>query len=305
VIARHNYLPFGEEISSGVGLRTSGQGYGATDTNRQKYALTERDDATGLDHTWWRKYESFSGRWTSPDPYANSAGIADPQSFNRYSYTENDPVNSVDPTGLLTMMECTLVGTMVINDRRVPIFLCRLIVWAEFPIVPLDPGLWKGKQKPKKKKPAPQKTAGSSENEKKACEAKRQLEKCVGDARQKFFNDRSGPSAEFSKDDLPTREDLSLSGEGGGITALLRLLGGATLGTAAASGGETIAIGLGLISVHKIYKNARRAGDAMQRAYDEEQKTIEKCHADFEKAVREAGYDPQDVLTKQKWNDCR
>lgn len=100
VIARHDYLPFGEEISSGIGLRTTTQGYGATDTNRQKYALTERDDATGLDHTWFRKYESFSGRMTSPDSYTGSMTIGDPQSFNRYSYTQNDPVNFVDPTGL-------------------------------------------------------------------------------------------------------------------------------------------------------------------------------------------------------------
>jgi len=59
IIARHDYLPFGEEIGAGLGLRTTSQGYGATDTNRQKYGLTERDDATGLDHTWWRKYENL------------------------------------------------------------------------------------------------------------------------------------------------------------------------------------------------------------------------------------------------------
>jgi RHS repeat-associated protein len=100
VIARHDYLPFGEEISAGTGLRTSSQGYGAVDTNRKKYALTERDNATGLDHTWWRKYESFSGRWTSPDPYRASMYIANPQSFNRYTYVQNDPVNFIDPSGL-------------------------------------------------------------------------------------------------------------------------------------------------------------------------------------------------------------
>jgi len=59
IIARHDYLPFGEEIGAGLGLRTTSQSYGATDTNRQKYGLTERDDATGLDHTWWRKYENL------------------------------------------------------------------------------------------------------------------------------------------------------------------------------------------------------------------------------------------------------
>lgn len=98
IVERHDYLPFGEEIGAGTGLRASGQGYGATDTNRQKYALTERDDATGLDHTWWRKYENTAGRWTSSDPLGGSIG--DPQSFNRYAYVENDPVNFVDPSGL-------------------------------------------------------------------------------------------------------------------------------------------------------------------------------------------------------------
>ncbi len=100
---RHDYLPFGEEVWSGVGLRSSSQGYStspwANDTIRPRYALTERDDATGLDHTPWRKYESFSGRWTSPDRYHGSMSISQPQSFNRYSYTHNDPVNFVDPTG--------------------------------------------------------------------------------------------------------------------------------------------------------------------------------------------------------------
>jgi RHS repeat-associated protein len=98
VVARHDYLPFGQELGSLTGLRSGTQGYGASDTNRQKYGLTERDDATGLDHTGWRKYESTAGRWTSPDPLAGS--LADPQSFNRYAYTQNDPVNFTDSSGL-------------------------------------------------------------------------------------------------------------------------------------------------------------------------------------------------------------
>src|ERR1051325_11291907 len=98
LIARYDYLPFGEEISSSIGLRTSGQGYGASDTNRQKFGLTERDDAVGLDHTWFRKYENLSGRWTSPDPVRGT--IRNPQTFNRFSYTRNDPINSIDPLGL-------------------------------------------------------------------------------------------------------------------------------------------------------------------------------------------------------------
>jgi hypothetical protein len=48
IVARHDYLPFGEEIWAGVGLRSTSQKYNATDAIRQNYALTERDDATGL-----------------------------------------------------------------------------------------------------------------------------------------------------------------------------------------------------------------------------------------------------------------
>ncbi len=82
-------------------MRTSGQGYGGADAARQKYAGMEKDDATGMAHTPWRKYDSFSGRWTSPDPYGGSMDVASPQSFNRYTYVNSDPVNKVDATGLM------------------------------------------------------------------------------------------------------------------------------------------------------------------------------------------------------------
>jgi RHS repeat-associated protein len=49
----------------------------------------------------FRKYRPAHGRWISPDP----AGLAavdpsDPQSWNRYAYVGNRPLNSVDPLGL-------------------------------------------------------------------------------------------------------------------------------------------------------------------------------------------------------------
>ncbi|MCU1264588.1 MAG: repeat-associated core domain [Acidobacteria bacterium] len=99
VPARHDYLPLGEEISNSIGAR-SATGYGGTDANRWDYGLTERDQTSGLDHTWFRKYESKSGRWTSPDPYRGSIVLANPQTFNRYSYVRNDAMNLLDPTGL-------------------------------------------------------------------------------------------------------------------------------------------------------------------------------------------------------------
>ena len=97
--ARMDYQAFGEQIASSIGQRTT-TGYAATDTLRNRYALTERDEATGLDDTWFRKLENRGGRWTSPDPYNGSASIGNGQSWNRYSYVENQPTNFVDPSGL-------------------------------------------------------------------------------------------------------------------------------------------------------------------------------------------------------------
>jgi RHS repeat-associated protein len=105
ILARHDYLPYGEELQAGTGLRTSAQGYGGADQTRQRYAGMEQDNA-GLNHTWYRKYESESGRWTTADPYTGSMSVSDPQSLNRYSYVENDPVNRIDPSGLFETAVC-------------------------------------------------------------------------------------------------------------------------------------------------------------------------------------------------------
>lgn len=89
--------------------------YYFTDSTRQKYAGMERD-SEGVDHTLWRKYESRSGRWTSPDPYSGSMSVGDPQSFNRYSYVQNDPVNATDPTGLITICTTGANGNITCRD---------------------------------------------------------------------------------------------------------------------------------------------------------------------------------------------
>lgn len=108
VIARHDYLPFGDDVlTNGIGMRTSGQGYGGPETARQKYTGMEKDGASGLSHTLWREYDSSSGRWTSPDPYGGSMSTGDPQSFNRYSYALNNPLNGRDPSGLMPMADAS------------------------------------------------------------------------------------------------------------------------------------------------------------------------------------------------------
>lgn len=97
--ARHDYLPFGEEISAGVGSRTASQGY-VNDNNRFKFVGYERDGETGFDYAGARYYGSTMGRFTSVDPLMTSGTLYDPKTWNRYSYAINNPLKWTDPDGL-------------------------------------------------------------------------------------------------------------------------------------------------------------------------------------------------------------
>ncbi|MBK9066955.1 MAG: RHS repeat-associated core domain-containing protein [Gemmatimonadetes bacterium] len=52
------------------------------------------DSATGLVRFGARDYEPQVGRWTAKDPMGFYGGAVDV-----YTYSENDPVNRIDPTG--------------------------------------------------------------------------------------------------------------------------------------------------------------------------------------------------------------
>ena len=57
-------------------------------------------DGVGSDEAMHRRYNRYYSRFEQPDPYDGSYDLSDPQSLNRYAYTQNDPVNFVDPLGL-------------------------------------------------------------------------------------------------------------------------------------------------------------------------------------------------------------
>jgi RHS repeat-associated protein len=54
------------------------------------------DDATGLQNNLNRWYDPAVGRWLSEDPIGFAAGDA-----NLYSYVQNEPTSSIDPSGLV------------------------------------------------------------------------------------------------------------------------------------------------------------------------------------------------------------
>ena len=85
-VGTEDYLPFGEE--AGV----------VGESEKHRFTNYERDGETGTDYAVNQQYQMSAGRYMQVDPI--SGEIDDPQSFNRYSYVGNDPINFADPSGL-------------------------------------------------------------------------------------------------------------------------------------------------------------------------------------------------------------
>ena len=98
-VTRRDYLPFGEEIKTDTAGRTTALGFTISNV-RQQFTGQERDDEIALDYFSARYYSSTQGRFTSVDQMIGSANPAQPQSWNRFSYTQNNPLRYVDPSGL-------------------------------------------------------------------------------------------------------------------------------------------------------------------------------------------------------------
>ncbi|MET9398680.1 RHS repeat-associated core domain-containing protein [Kitasatospora sp. NPDC002965] len=78
-----------------------------------------KDDATGFTNLGARQYQPATGRFLSPDPLILPA---DPQQWNAYVYSNNNPVNMADPTGMALeecasgMAKCSNMGTKIEGD---------------------------------------------------------------------------------------------------------------------------------------------------------------------------------------------
>jgi len=78
-------FPFGEQwYQSGAG-------------NKWFFTSYDRDSESGLDYALARYYDSRTGTFCSADPLAGDP--SDPQSWNRYPYGRNDPIDVTDPSG--------------------------------------------------------------------------------------------------------------------------------------------------------------------------------------------------------------
>ncbi|WP_329489955.1 polymorphic toxin-type HINT domain-containing protein [Kitasatospora sp. NBC_01246] len=77
-----------------------------------------KDDTTGLTNLGARQYDPTTGRFISPDPIFDAG---DPQQWNGYAYSENNPVNLSDPSGLKseecgTLYDCGSAGTITMSN---------------------------------------------------------------------------------------------------------------------------------------------------------------------------------------------
>lgn len=76
-----------------------------------------QDTQTGLYDFQAREY-SIVGRWISPDPAGlGAADAANPQSWNRYAYVDNNPLSAIDPLG----MDCVYINAASDGSDRVTV----------------------------------------------------------------------------------------------------------------------------------------------------------------------------------------
>lgn len=71
-----------------------------SDTSPLHFTGKERDSESGLDNFGARYDSSSIGRFMSPDPANIGVNRLNPQSWNAYSYSLNNPLSLTDPTGL-------------------------------------------------------------------------------------------------------------------------------------------------------------------------------------------------------------
>ena len=109
IVERHDYLPFGEECTTGGCASNPALSGGEP----RKYTGKERDKETGLDYFGARYYGAKTGRFTAVDPVYNwKENLLDPQRWNRYAYVRNNPLRYTDPDGRVIKLQDNASDTL-------------------------------------------------------------------------------------------------------------------------------------------------------------------------------------------------
>ena len=109
IISLIDYYPYGS-----VRIEENSGDY----ENDYKFTGKEKDADTGLYYYEARYYDSSIGRFVSIDPW--SGDLTDPQSLNKYAYTQNNPVKYTDPDGRMALcVAAAVVAFFTIENLNV------------------------------------------------------------------------------------------------------------------------------------------------------------------------------------------
>lgn len=97
IVGEQGHYPYGE------------QWYAHNTTTKFFFTSYERDSESGNDYAMARFYINRFGRFSCVDPSLGTPG--DPQSWNRYAYARNNPVNISDPSGQFWLFK--LIGALL------------------------------------------------------------------------------------------------------------------------------------------------------------------------------------------------
>jgi RHS repeat-associated protein len=134
-LAKHTYYPFGIEATA-VNQEWANWG---TPVSKLQFTGHERDFIdphsadvhTYIDYMHARYYVPAWGRFLSVDPTWESADLGKPQSWNRYSYVRNNPINLTDPDGRNPLAPVV-----------VPIYLCAASPACSQRVISIGTGAW-------------------------------------------------------------------------------------------------------------------------------------------------------------------
>jgi len=120
----------GSAALSATAYAPFGENYASTGPNDLSFTGQHQDTTLGIYDFMFREQAPNQGRWISPDPAGMAAAsLMDPQSFNRYAYVSNSPLDSLDDDGL-----CTIIVAGIDTDKTNP-FISALAAVKGFVVV--------------------------------------------------------------------------------------------------------------------------------------------------------------------------
>jgi RHS repeat-associated protein len=91
----------GQTVNYDQAYAPFGESYAALGTPIYNFTGQTKDTSPANYDFLFRQYSPGQGRWLVPDPAGLAAvDITNPQTWNRYAYLANNPLNAIDPKGL-------------------------------------------------------------------------------------------------------------------------------------------------------------------------------------------------------------